>query len=740
MDKNTVSIRIFDKDINFLGEVDNYTSLFFIRRWEQYGEFEIHIRKVNDLFSKGNIIALGKDKRNVGIIEHIEIKEDTEDEIIIKGFSLLYLLNFRLTEPPPGKAYHAFNTNVEDIIIGLVKANAIDPLNQLRKIPHLTFETSLHRGERLEFQSRFKNLADEITKLSKSSGLGVTIDLDYKQKKLILKVLEGRDLTFNQNVNPPAIFSVEYDNIRSQNYFDSNIGYKNVGYIGGQGEGESRALEVLNDNLSGLDRREVFIDARDIDENSSLEDRGKVKLAETPRVENFECVVDPKGYKETWDLGDLVTINSKRYKRRINNRVTEIKEVYEPGNFKIEPTFGNSVPIVTEKIKQMNDAPLNEGIKGDTGSSGVQGPQGFSIDYAWNGTQLGVKREDETSYVYKELKGSIGATGPQGTPGVKGDIGLIGPKGDTGLTGAQGPKGDIGERGQQGIQGIQGQKGDIGLRGLQGPQGVQGLKGDQGVQGPAGNGKSYVVFHEHFIAIQGQTLFEWNDGYVYPINVNAISIYLNGIRLSNRIINQIRGNAIQFKVPLNDGDKVFVEAFQMVVDLQGPQGIPGVKGATGEQGATGPQGTKGDKGLTGDRGPQGIQGIAGAKGDVGATGPQGIQGLTGAQGATGNTGAVGAKGDTWRPTVNADGNLTWALNNGTTIPVAQNIKGPQGIAGLQGPQGIQGVPGKNGTNGATGPQGATGAQGLKGTDGTLVITSSSKPTGQINGRVWVQLI
>ena len=35
-----VAIRIFDKNLNFIGEVDNFTSLFYIRRWYKYGEFE----------------------------------------------------------------------------------------------------------------------------------------------------------------------------------------------------------------------------------------------------------------------------------------------------------------------------------------------------------------------------------------------------------------------------------------------------------------------------------------------------------------------------------------------------------------------------------------------------------------------------------------------------------------------------------------------------------------------------
>lgn len=64
--------------------------------------------------------------------------------------------------------------------------------------------------------------------------------------------------------------------------------------------------------------------------------------------------------------------------------------------------------------------PIIEGIKGDTGDPGSQGepgPQGISLQYRWQGTQLGVKREDEASYQYTDLQGPRGEQGIQGLPG-----------------------------------------------------------------------------------------------------------------------------------------------------------------------------------------------------------------------------------------------------------------------------------------------------------------------------------
>ncbi|MFA5527763.1 MAG: hypothetical protein WC996_04035 [Peptostreptococcales bacterium] len=55
-----------------------------------------------------------------------------------------------------------------------------------------------------------------------------------------------------------------------------------------------------------------------------------------------------------------------------------------------------------------------EQFKGDTGEQGIQGETGKSIEYTWNGTQLGVRIEGETNYTYVNLKGDKGDIGNTG--------------------------------------------------------------------------------------------------------------------------------------------------------------------------------------------------------------------------------------------------------------------------------------------------------------------------------------
>ena len=90
---------------------------------------------------------------------------------------------------------------------------------------------------------------------------------------------------------------------------------------------------------------------------------------------------------------------------------------------------------------------LPAGGKGDTGIQGVKGDKGDtgnSVEYVWNGTQLGIRIEGQADYVYVDLKGATGATGAKGD---KGDIGLTGVQGATGATGAKGDTGNTGATG-----------------------------------------------------------------------------------------------------------------------------------------------------------------------------------------------------------------------------------------------------------------------------------------------------
>ena len=925
------SLKILNDELVFIGDIEDYISFYFIRSFFQIKEFQLVAPiKYEKILKEENYIYLSKKKSM--IIEEVSIDEDKE-QITVKGRDIKSIIERRIITPPKNEVYDKAKGAAESVIKHYVDVCCVNPIDPVRKINNLIIAEDKKRGLNVSWESRYKGLAIEIESISRIGNIGWFIYLDAEKKKFIFDIELGIDRTAEQKINSRVIFSSEYSNISNAIHTFNSISYKNVAYVGGQGEGvEREVIEVKKSNQSGIKRREIFIDARDIGESENLSDRGLAKLNQYDYVVNTECEIINKNliYERDWDLGDIGTIKNNISNR--NLRITEVREIYED-NITIEIAVGevgttvleqisndissipnennttykawyptvddlgniswenksSLVPPISKNIKgpkgDKGDRGLqgiqgHKGDKGDTGSQGIQGPKGDKgeigiqgpvgpkgatgatgpkgdkgdkIKHKWSGTKLQLENLDGTFDIGVDLKGEKGDTGergPQGIQGVQGPAGngqsyvvfhqyfiategqkifswndgyvypiginaikvylngaritnrifyetsgnsitfkvalnegdkvfieamqavvdLQGPKGEKGdtglqgprgLTGPQGPKGDTGETGAQGpvgpkgATGATGHKGDKGdkikhkwsgtklqlenpdgtfdtgvdLKGEKGDTGERGPQGIQGVQGPAGNGQSYVVFHQYFIATEGQKIFSWNDGYVYPIGINAIKVYLNGARITNRIFYETSGNSITFKVALNEGDKVFIEAMQAVVDLQGPKGEKGDTGLQGPRGLTGPQGPKGDTGATGAQGPvgpKGATGATGAKGDKGDIGPQGLQGPKG---------NPGANGFTWRPSVDASGNLTWTNNGNTTVPTTTNIKGPKGDTGLTGAQGPAGPKGATGPKGNTG---ATGPQGPPGKDGTQIITSATQPSGKVPGRVWIQ--
>ena len=175
------------------------------------------------------------------------------------------------------------------------------------------------------------------------------------------EVVEGVDRSYDNDLGDlgaePYIFAKKFGNVRKRNYTHSSVGAKTTAYVAGQGEGENREIIILGDDLTDVDRREVFIDARDIEqgESTALEDRGAAKLKAYQATDSFEFEVITRDYRKKWDLGDITTFYDKDLNYLDNNQIVEIQETYEADGIKIEPTFGDPVKTITDVVKSTSE-------------------------------------------------------------------------------------------------------------------------------------------------------------------------------------------------------------------------------------------------------------------------------------------------------------------------------------------------------------------------------------------------
>ena len=342
-----MQLRIYSPELNFLGITENQTSVVWTRKYYEPGTFQIELPVTTEnltLYRIGNIVSK-RDTIEAGVIEDLRIHENaSEHTLTVKGRFLSSYMDRRLIRPK-----YNFSGYTE-VAMRTILTNAVAiPLVELGTLQEFT--------EEITFQATYKNLLSYETKLAKGAGMGFRFRPDFTAKKIYFEVYKGLDHSRNQTDRAFVEFSDKFDNMENTEAWFCDKLYKNVGYVGGQGEGDARVyVQVGDDTLTGLERREVFIDANDIsqDEGMSLEtyqqklaERGAQKLNECVFSNSIECDTIPYGnfqYKRDFDLGDIVTVKKPEWGYTADQRITEISEVYEHEIAKIVPTLGTALP------------------------------------------------------------------------------------------------------------------------------------------------------------------------------------------------------------------------------------------------------------------------------------------------------------------------------------------------------------------------------------------------------------
>lgn len=382
-------IRVMTSNFELLTEIDQYQSAIEEVSFHGIGQLNLVInRYMQDasLLQRGVLLFLDTDNAYIIKSREIQLTEDgkASENWSITALSLKSIFRQRITEPPTSQAYDRITDNAETVMKHYVEQNVVNPSDTDRIIPNVTIAPNQNRGDSLTWQSRYKVLSDELEEISLATGLGWELTLDIENQQWVFDVVEGENRTTQQSIVPPVIFSPEFESVREMIYSENEIDYRNVAIVGGQGEGVDREIVEVG-TATGLDRHEVFVDARDIENSSDLTERGEVALVErsqdffleaqimTPvtrsySTEEFETMVNPYQpvyqtqveqkvistfeYKRDFFNGDLVTIRNKEWGVTLHTRITKIREIHEPNGYQIEAVFGQDQPTLTDKLKQ----------------------------------------------------------------------------------------------------------------------------------------------------------------------------------------------------------------------------------------------------------------------------------------------------------------------------------------------------------------------------------------------------
>ena len=285
------------------------------------------------------------------IIEDLAVDSDTEDgdHLIVTGRSLESILERRIIW-----GQKVLTGNLQDAIETLLNESIISPSITERKIDNFIFEPSTDpRVTELTIDAQFTgdDLYVVIKKLCQSNNLGFKIVLN-DNNQFVFSLYAGTDRTYNQNINPYVVFSPKFENIINSNYFISKANLKNVTLVAGEGEGVSRKTTTVGSG-SGLNRRELFTDARDISSDvdggtltneqyiEKLKARGNEKLSEHTVKTTFEGEVEATRlfkYGEDFFVGDIVQI-ANEYGHEATAHISELIISQSKDGISIYPTF-----------------------------------------------------------------------------------------------------------------------------------------------------------------------------------------------------------------------------------------------------------------------------------------------------------------------------------------------------------------------------------------------------------------
>ena len=384
-----MDVRVFDKELNALGVVDEMASLIWTIKYFSVGEVKLLApltENNRELLQTGNILVKHDEYldfvdssenvwRRGAEITYVRYAKDAEgqEQIEARGSMVSSWLNQRVITPQI-----QLSGTCQQIVNKLISKNIGSEAAYSRRFPQLDIiAQETISGSTVDYSNEaLKALGDEVRDVCQNGKLGYDILICEKTKRYGFYLYQGKNLTSgNADGNAPDVFSRDFDNVNEQEYEDDTSNIKNYAYVRGAADSQNVQEVVTVDEASatGLSLKEVLVDASDISrtaEDSSgqqtdipvatyrlmLQNRGLTELGNM--IENYTFnssinIMSNLRYKEDFDLGDRVTCIEKRWGITINSRITEITQTFESGKTLIEATFGESAPTLLDKIKKV---------------------------------------------------------------------------------------------------------------------------------------------------------------------------------------------------------------------------------------------------------------------------------------------------------------------------------------------------------------------------------------------------
>ncbi|MBQ6944409.1 MAG: siphovirus ReqiPepy6 Gp37-like family protein [Ruminococcus sp.] len=351
--------------ISLTAVCDSFSSLLWDVQYYGCGSFEIYIAATPQnlaAFMPGRIVGRDDDKEHYGIIETIKLETYAEngDYLTVTGRFLMSLLSRRIIYPTLS---FTSLTSYADIVRMAVYQNAMKSGNRL--IPSLCQGNATGNcwEKKARLQVSYDNLMEWIYKICEITGGTANIRLEEISSgnyAFFFDLSQGTDRSIFQEENAHIVFSDSYCNLLTFDYSADYSSQRNTAYVFGEGEGAERKRTITYSGTEPvhLDRYEVYVDAKDIKQESQengetvqisddeyialLNEKGAEHFVYPTEITESTIAVDGKQYQYNKDyfVGDYVTVEHHRF-GLIQPKIQLIGmiECYDQNGRTLTPTF-----------------------------------------------------------------------------------------------------------------------------------------------------------------------------------------------------------------------------------------------------------------------------------------------------------------------------------------------------------------------------------------------------------------
>lgn len=262
--------------------VDVIRTYIFVQYTDYFndvGTFSVKVpiteKSLPNLMVEGNYILFEKlgDKLEMGVIKYFH-KEGLEIPTVeIKGYMLSHLLTYRVFQ----KTYR-MNGRVFDIQRDFVTKMFINCDDLRRQIDEFMLSDNYSQNtEKIQFCETGKDAAEAIKDMNTPYGYGFSLvpaiakydPVTGRNQNIINYVFKqyvpSKRTIGNTEGNDPVVFDMELSNLSDLMYEVDATESKTVAIVAGEDTGQNRkTVEVGVSSLSGVDRNELYVDARDL--------------------------------------------------------------------------------------------------------------------------------------------------------------------------------------------------------------------------------------------------------------------------------------------------------------------------------------------------------------------------------------------------------------------------------------------------------------------------------------------